>query len=104
MEVITRKEMLRKMNEKDDRGNPIPFSFSYITWNANSKTGGAERHYDNAELATSSGNTEKAYQKTTNRTNNHSENSTRNIFVGDKHPKTFHVNAIVRFNNIKVVY
>lgn len=104
--MITVRDMLRDMERKDDEGNPIPFSFSYVTWNSNSKTGGALRHYDNAELATSSGNKPKSYQKSGVSSNSNSSNHfpTRNIFVGDEHPRTFNIRSIVRYNSKKVVY
>lgn len=104
MDVITTKEMLQLMDKKDQRGNPEPFSFGYVTWNANSKSGGKLIHYDNAELATSSGDKAKSFQKAGVRKNNHSERMTRNIFVGDEHPRTFNIRSIVRFNGKKVVY
>lgn len=104
MEVITTKEMLRLMDAKDKTGAPLPFSFSYVTWNANSKTGGALRHYDYAELASSS-KEQKVIVSTGVRKNNHQENMTRNIFIGgEEHPRTFNIRTIIRFNGKKVVY
>lgn len=104
MDRITTKEMLKLMDKKDANGNPVPFSFSYFTWNANSKTGGARRHYDDAELA-SSGKTSKSVADSGLRRNNHRENQTRNIFIGnEKHPRTFNIRTIFRFNGKKVVY
>lgn len=92
------------MDAKDKNGDPVPFSFSYVTWNANSKTGGAKRNYDYAELASSS-KQQKAMVSTGVRKNNHQENMTRNIFIGgEDHPRTFQIRTITRFNGKKVVY
>ena len=92
------------MDQKDKDGQPVPFSFGYVTWNANSKTGGSIRYYDYAELATSSKD-KKSWTSTTLRKNNHRDNMTRNIFIGgEDHPRTFNINTFIRFNGKKVVY
>lgn len=92
------------MDRKTEDGQPVPFSFSYVTWNQNSKTGGALRHYDDAELAASA-KKEKRYTSNANKKSNHRENMTRHIFIGDeKHPRKFNIRSIIRFNGKKVVY
>lgn len=107
-QVISTMGMLKAIEQKDDRGNPVPFSFQYVTFNRNSKKGGKLKGYDQATIATRSGDKPKNYNSEghlSSRTPNHHANMTRNFFIGDStHPQTFNIRAITRFNGKKVVY
>ena len=111
--TITLKEALNIIEQKDDRGYPIPFSISYRTLQRNSKKGGAYREVINATILTSIPkqnitNTELLKQVQSpvrNRKNpNHSENRTRNLQKSNKEIFKVHIRFIDSINNQKVIY
>lgn len=89
--------MLSEMVRRDEEGELIPFSITFVTCNLRMNTGGEKIHFDQAVFV--GGPSKKSKQKNPN----HFENFTRNIraFDGDQ-IITIHPLLVTSFNGKEV--
>lgn len=97
MEIILVKDMVREMAKTDRKGNPVPFSITFVTCNLKQDTGGEKITLKEAVCIGGPSN------RKMERNPKHAENFTRNIRAkdGDRFIK-IHALLVTRFNGKKV--
>jgi hypothetical protein len=107
--MIQLSEAVRKMEQKDENGDPIPFSLRFVA--ADKKKGKAGRFVDidNAiiEGQKNAGNGKKvdSAPDENSKKPRHNINRTRNIIVlPSKKKRKLHLRLLTQFNGDKVVY
>jgi hypothetical protein len=106
-------DVVVQMRSLDSDGKAIPFSIAVRTFQSFSKTGGALNKYPAAKLVMQEKFKNKdsirslrtAPRKKVDRKNpHHFQNKTRNIKLPNGQIKKIHINNIIEFNGVKVVY
>lgn len=102
-------EVLEQMNQLDGKGNPRPFSISFVTYNRSTKAGGELKTFKKAVLKTPTAsytrnlNTYRQFKKS--KVQNHFKNATRNICeLGTDQITRINIWLIFMFNNRPVVW
>ena len=112
--VIFLSEVIKKMAAPDKYGKAVPFSISWRTMNRYSKKGGKLMSSKNAVLVMKEKTGAPTIEtlrfapnlpKPARRNPNHWDNKTRNIRIeGRPNPIKIHINNIITFNGMQVVY
>lgn len=109
--MITLKEVLEKMDERDKFDNPIPFSITFCTYSRFKNTGGDRISIDEAvkvvgkrkdkTIIDNRNSGPKAISKNPNHYKNHSRNI---MIVSSKQIRKIHIRLIEKFNGLQVTY
>ncbi|WP_281991392.1 hypothetical protein [Aquimarina aggregata] len=111
--VLLLKNVLEQMRQVDQKGEAVPFSLEWRTWNNQNKMGGRLLKADNAILCFRLENNKvKNWEKVLSQKQqprkrkkpNHHDNYTRNIELHDHSIVKVNVLTITKFNGIEVVY
>jgi hypothetical protein len=98
------------MDRLDEKGKPVPFSITFCTYSATTKTGGERITIDNAikVIGKRNGNiiqSKPASEKAAPKNPNHFRNQTRNIMVpGSNQIRKVRIRLIECFNGKKVIW
>lgn len=97
MEIIRLSEMLQVMKRRDENGEPVPFSITFVTCNQKLNTGGEKITFEQAVLVGGPSRSAKIKNP------NHHQNFTRNIMAADGDQIiTIHPILATRFNGMGV--
>jgi hypothetical protein len=113
-ETILLSDALELMQQCDPKGNPVPFSIAYLTWNDRDKMSRGIKLLPRAEMLmiTAGGrhvspNKAKAYieKKGPSKSPRHWKNATRNIRIpGDTEIRKLNIWLIMALNNKRVIW
>jgi hypothetical protein len=107
-DVILLRDALRMMDRLNHKGEPIPFSLSFVTANRRKDTGGKIKEIKGAILSKHN----KALPQHVRTVDgfggskkpSHYENSTRNIQAPDSSITKVHIRLILTFNGQKIIW
>lgn len=109
--MITLKEVLEKMDERDAKGNPIPFDIVFCTYSRQQKKGGERITITNAVKVASAKKNQPIVDRRTaaiqapSKNPHHYKNQTRNIMVlASQQIRKVHIRLIEKFNGQQVTW
>lgn len=116
-ETIYLTEVLKIMRTPNEEGRAIKFDISVRSLNKNSKTGGKLKFYKDAKLVMKEKPLDKnsiyalknfkpseKKEDTFRKNPQHFQNKTRNIRLENSEIKKIHINHIITFNDLNVIY
>lgn len=106
------RQVLEEMKKTDVRGEAIPFSIEYRTYNRNNKMGGVLKSYEGVKLLMPKKTVGTKFNPASllkrdeviRKNPNHWQNRTRNIELVSGHIKKLNILFITKFNGMDVIY
>lgn len=103
MKLVALADVIKKMNEIDGKGNPVPFNIEVCTLNRFTTKGGERLKMDNVILYKQKHVKKPSGDKT--KMPNHYDNGTRNLMLLDSGEiRKIHIRLIEKFNGKAVFY
>ena len=111
--IITLPEVLKQMDQFDEKGKPVPFSIKFVTCDLRRKSGGELIELENVVKCVGKKKGKVIFddrKKTPNKKKEkknpkHWDNSTRNILIPSSGQiRKCHIRLITEFNGQKVIY
>jgi hypothetical protein len=103
--MIQSKEALQIMEKKNHKGEAIPFSIEFVTYDKAKKAGGDIIRLENVILAKNQRGTPRELNKTGSKTANHYTNATRNLYIKTSGQiRKCHIRLITEINGKTVIF
>jgi hypothetical protein len=104
--------VLDEMKKTDSKGDAVPFSIEFRTYNRHNKMGGVLKTYEGAKLLMAKKTKEKSFnpislynrEELQRKNPNHWQNRTRNIELPSGQIKKLNILYITKFNDLEVIY
>ena len=105
--IITLENVLKAMERRNDRGEPVAFSITFVQADRHRRTGGKVVTYHFARLAKNAKQATAAQKTGTpgaKRLQKHWQNATRNLLLQNGEIRKIHIRLIVKFNDQPVIW
>jgi hypothetical protein len=105
-------QVLEEMKKTDAKGDAVPFTIEFRTYNRHNKMGGVLKRYEGAKLLMAKKTKGKPFnplafynrEEVERKNPNHWQNRTRNIELISGQIKKLNILYITKFNDLEVIY